>query len=189
VLTGFPSQQNSGSFYVTHAAWYKVAASESGNYTITHATGSTEAFMVAVSGADTGVPSPNPTVNNGTGGSTTTATGLTTGNNGSYVLFISSDFGDTSNDLAAPTGTTPTFTKRFSHGTGGALLMLAADGTLATAGATGTKTITNNNTTSTVETGILIALKAAAGAAFEPDEDFGGPMIAQAFDPQISIWQ
>lgn len=146
LAAGFPgSHVGGGGFTVNDYLWTKTAASEAGNYTVTHATGSTQGYMMAVSNASA-TPSPASTLNERNSGdvpaySPTIATGLTTAVDNCLVAFVSSDFGDTANALTGPTGSTPTFTTRATSG-----LLYVATGVLASAGATGNKSITNNNT-------------------------------------------
>lgn len=153
-----PLSMTVGGFNVKMYAWYKFASSESGNYTVTHSSASSQGYIVALSGADPTTPfSPNPTTNTGTG-STTTATGLTTPYDNSLVMFVSSDWGDNANNLTGPSGSTPTFTKRMGATTQSGILYVA-DGVLGTAGATGDKTITNNSTGSNAWGGVLISVQ------------------------------
>lgn len=48
--------------------WYKVASSESGNYTATHSSGDSEAFMWRISGGDTGTPNDQAATTHSTNG-------------------------------------------------------------------------------------------------------------------------
>jgi hypothetical protein len=122
--------------------WFKIASGESGNYTVTHASSVRRGKMVRVTGADTTAPFlPFPTQNVGTASTTYTFLGLTTVVANTLVMVFGSDWNDTANNLTAPTGTTPTFTERIDIP--GEYL---ATGVLATAGATGNKTMTNNST-------------------------------------------
>jgi hypothetical protein len=122
--------------------WWKTAASESGSYTVTHTSAVCRGAMVRCTGADTTSPfAPNPTLNSGTLGTTTTALGLTTTIDNELILFLGQDWHDTSNSLTAPTGTTPTFTARVNDAAG----QFIATGNLSPAGATGNKTQTNNS--------------------------------------------
>ena len=155
-ITGSNATATDGSFVVNTYFWCKVASGESGNYTVTHSAANSEGYIVAISGADTTCANaftPNPTINVGTG-LTTTANTLTTTRDSTLVIFVSSDWGSSANSLTAPTGTTPTFTKRF-----GGSLMLVADGVLSPAGATGNKTITNNNASGNPFTGLLFSVQ------------------------------
>lgn len=158
VLTGFPVTVTNGGFSVSSYCWYKVASSESGNYTVTHSTSSSAAYMVAVSGGVT-TSAPTATTNTGTG-STTTMLSITTTNANSFIMAVNQDWGDFSNTLTPPSGSTPTFTSRLSE-----LILFAADGVLATAGATGNKTMTNNNNGAlgTPWSGYLIKVEASTG--------------------------
>ncbi len=153
-----PMAMTASGFTVNMYAWYKFASSESGNYTVTHASASSQGYIAAITGANTTTPfSPNPTKNTGTG-TTTTATGLTTPYDTSLVMFISSDWGSTANNLTAPTGSTPTFTKRMGSTTQSGILYVA-DGVLATAAATGDKTMTNNSAGGEPFGGVLVSIQ------------------------------
>ena len=163
VLPNFssPMAMNDGSFTVNMYAWYKFASSESGNYTVTHSSSASQGYITALTGANPTTPfAPNPTKNTGTG-TTTTATGLTTPYDNSLVMFVSSDWGDTTNNLTGPGGSTPTFTKRMGA-TSQSGILYVADGVLATAGATGNKTITNNTTGGNLWGGVLISVQPLA---------------------------
>ncbi len=112
---------------------------------------------------------PAPTYASGVG-TTSTATGLTTSRDGSSVIFVEQDWGDTTNDLNPPTGTTPTFTERI---TGAIAIMYVADGVLATAGPTGDKAITNNNVGNVPWQAALVALQASTTATAKTLNDSG----------------
>jgi len=160
LLTNFPTTLTTIGFSVKASAFVKIASSESGSYTVTHASASSQAYMAAFSGANASTPfSPNPTVNSATNSTTTTMLGLTTVANNSVVMTISQDWGDTTNNLTPPSGSTPTFTERQDTA-----ILEVADGTLATAGATGNKTMTNNSYASTYSgwQGFMFALPPAA---------------------------
>lgn len=145
IITGFPTTEtDAGGFKVKTYAWYKIASGESGNYTITHSSAASQGYMAAVSGADIADPfHQNPTTNTGSG-TVSTALGLTTPAENSLVMYLGSDWGDSSNALSPPTGTTPTFIERLDPGTVSGI-MYVADGVLATQSATGNKTQTNNS--------------------------------------------
>lgn len=159
-VTGtWPQNQTVGGFQVNRYTWYKVASGESGNYTVTHNSGFSQCYIAAVSGGASSQPA--ATQNSGTG-TTTTATGITPSANGSLVVFIGSDWGNNTNALSPPTGTTPTFTERLDPGTTSGL-MYVADGVLATAGATGDKSHTNNNVGATAWLASLVVIESAGG--------------------------
>lgn len=139
--------------------WWKRASSESGNYVVTHASAFTESYMCAVSGAvASGTPEdPAPTSNQGTS-LTMTATGFTTGTDGDLIIGVYCAW----DDLAAstvPTGTTPTFTERYDPGAANNVLYIC-DGVMTTAGATGDKSVTKNDTTLDVWSAALVSVKA-----------------------------
>lgn len=164
LLTGFPTTRTQLSFSVTDRMYWKLAASESGNYTWTHASCNSWGFICRFTGAHATAPfTPNITTNNGVD-TVTTALSITTAADSSCVLFVDCNWGDTANNLSVPTGSTPTFTEFYDAGIG-----YVAAGVLTTAGATGNKTHTNNNTASSASPwyGYLVALQPpAAGAAF-----------------------
>lgn len=137
-LTGSPTiVADSGGFQLRFSAYKKTASGESGDYTFTHTTCSSQGLMIRVTGADSG----SPVVSSNSGsGSTTTFTGITTTVNNSLIMAVSHDWADTVNNLSPPSGATPTFTERLD-----VTLVYAATGSLATAGATGNKTMTNNS--------------------------------------------
>lgn len=140
----WPASVSHSGFTVDDYCWQKIANNESGNYTVTQASASTQGYIGAYSGADPSAPlAPTPTLANGTG-ATSTATGLTTARPNSVVVFLEQDWGDNANNLSPPTGSTPTFTKHAGE-TAQAGIIFAADGVLAAAAATGNKSITNNN--------------------------------------------
>lgn len=115
-------------------AWYKKADGESGDYTVTHATCSSQGFIVAVQGANPDA-APIATVNESAGASNPTALSLTTTVDNTFVMFGAGTW-DIIGSVAPPSGSTPTFTERQDGG-----IMYVADGVLAAAGATGDKSI------------------------------------------------
>lgn len=139
-----PTTVTRDSFSVSrHLAW-KLASSESGDYTVTHSATASQGVIICVSGAANTTPvfSSNEAEGYAGGsGSTTTATGITTPSNNSLVAFIAHNW-QLYGSASAPAGSTPTFTERLDAGTS---IMYAATGVLATAGATGDKTHGNGN--------------------------------------------
>lgn len=146
-----------GSFTVNRILAWKVASSESGDYTCTHAAGSSQGAIVCVSDGNTGV---TPTFSNNEGsGGTTTALGITTPSDAALVVFFVHNWGDAASGFASPpAGTTPTFTQRFDY-TAGTGLIYVATGVLATAGATGDKTQNNGGVAGSAWAGMLIGIK------------------------------
>lgn len=144
--------------------YWKVASSESGDYTFSHSSARSEAIMYRITGADTTTPiSPNPTSATGTG-QTATATGLTTPRAGSVVIYATGAW-DAAGPTTPPTGTTPTFTEYFDAGSTG--ILYSAAGVMATAGATGNKSNTNSNNSSIWPwlAGLICVQSAASGGA------------------------
>ena len=168
--TGFkalttPITVTSGGFSVKNYVWWKIAASESGNYTITHTSATTEAYMVNYSGTDQTTPFVASSTNSGTG-VTTTGTGITPTRDGTMIMFGSQDWGSNTAKLSAPTGSTPTFTKRYNG-----VIQFVADGILGTAGATGNKTITNNSAAGEPWSSIMLGIQPpAASGTVAPDD-------------------
>ena len=157
----WPIQINDGAFFARIYVWYKIASGESGNYTATHAAGSSQGSMIAVSGGSSSAPT--ATTNSATTGTTSTATGLTTAGNDALVAFLGWDWGVTSNDLTPPSGTTPTFTERIDV----APLHYLATGVWASSGATGNKSMTNNGSgvPNSPWAAVLLAVEASGAAA------------------------
>jgi hypothetical protein len=93
------------------------------------------------------------------------------------VVFLEVGWGDFAVNLAAPAGTTPTFTERFED-TGHELYV--ADGVLSPASATGNKTHANNNQSGSPWMGSLIAISAASGVA---------PSYTPPITPIGSMWR
>lgn len=162
VATGFPvSITDTGNFRMDTRIYWKVASSESGNYTVTHSSASSDAVMLAASGGNTSTPlNPNPTTNNGTGTSSS-APGLTTVENDSLIIHWSISWA-LGGGMSPPTGSTPTFTERVDSSS---LVTYMSTGVLATAGATGNKSQTVNGDGTTPWRAGLIAINAATGAS------------------------
>lgn len=139
LLPGFPSRSPVSSFEIDTRIAYKVASSESGNYTVMHDPATTEGLLFAVSGS-TGIPV--CTLNSGTG-TISTATGLTTRAANSLVAFIAHNW-ELYGGADPPSGTTPTFTEQFDSDT---QLSYLATGVQITASPTGDKTHANLNST------------------------------------------
>lgn len=164
-LSGFPvTVTSSGGFSVANYCWYKVASGEPASYTITHASASSAAYAVAVSGGNT-ASAPAATTNSGTG-TLTTALSVATAADNSFVMLVSQDWGDATNVLSPPSGSTPAFTARLNQPA--TAVLFAADGVLATAGATGNKSMTNNSGASDPWSGYLIAVEAAGAGPATP---------------------
>lgn len=153
----WPIAINDGGFFANVYVWYKIASGESGNYTATHASGSSQGVMFAASGGSSSAPT--ATTNNGIG-ATTTYTGLTTSANDALVAVIGCDWADFTNNLSPPTGTTPTFTERID-----VTLTYLATGVMTTAGATGNKTMTNNCGGAGRWTGVMLDIEPSGAAA------------------------
>jgi hypothetical protein len=152
----WPTMVEVGGFKVRAWCYTKPAgASEPSTYTWTHTSASSFLDIVTVTNG-TGVTTvvTQNLKNFPEGGTTSTYTGITTKQNESLILLFHHDWGDKAVELTPPTGTTPTFTRRFT----GALAFVAS-GTLTTAGATGNKTMTNNSTGSDPWVAIMIAVE------------------------------
>lgn len=157
----WPMQSNDTSFFASIYIWYKIASGESGNYTATHSSSSTQGVMWRVSNGDGSIPASTTNVQVGAVADST-AIGLTTTNNGALIIVAGWDWADTTNDLAGPSGTTPTFTERLD-----VTLTGLWTGNLATAGATGNKTFANNSNTSSNRPWFasMIAVEPSAGGS------------------------
>src|SRR3990167_1078733 len=80
VVSGYPKTASSGGLDVATYVWWKRAASESGNYTVTHSTASSAGVIAAYSGAGAAGLTLAPT-GQGSTGLTSTAPGITTVSN------------------------------------------------------------------------------------------------------------
>ena len=137
LLQGPNTRTVSGFSVIRRLAW-KYASGESGDYTVTHTSSSSQGAMLCISGGVFATPVSSD--NSGTG-TTTTATGITTPSNNALVAFIVHNWA-LYGSASAPSGTTPTFTEQLDSASS---LMYVATGVLATAGATGNKTQANGN--------------------------------------------
>jgi hypothetical protein len=143
-VTGSPWTMTShgGDPYVVRVSvMTKVASGESGNYTATHAAADSEGIIFRASGVANPAITVTPVVTDhpsGSGGGTVTAPTVTTTVNDSLIVWWGScwdGFGATSPSA----GTTPTFTERANNTSG---VFYCQTGVLATAGATGAKSVT-----------------------------------------------
>jgi hypothetical protein len=150
-----------GGFNLEARDYIKVASGESGDYTWTHSTASSQGWIGVFRGVDTTTPQDaTATVNSAFDTATTTATGLTTATDGAWLVFIGQDWAGTSNNLSPPTG----MTERLD-----VTLTYVATEEIATSGATGNRSHTNNSGGgSTYCSARLIALRPAAEASADP---------------------
>jgi hypothetical protein len=114
--------------------WKRAGGSEGTSYTITHASTWTNCVGYTVTSASTTARPKISIPNQGTG-TTATARGVTPRANNAHIGYVAITFGDMG-AVAPPAGTTPTFTERYDSTNN----IYFAEGTLATAAATGDKT-------------------------------------------------
>ena len=115
--------------------WKRLGAGEGGTtHTVTHASTWTNGALVVVQDVSASV---NPTVSAPAQGTSTTytANSVTPIGNNAYIGYFGNSFQDMGTLMSPPAGTTPTFTEQYESANN----VYVADGTLATAGATGTK--------------------------------------------------
>ena len=138
-VPGSPTHANMAGFYGDYYVFYKVASGESGNYDFVHnGTVSTCGLVIRYTGVDTAAAL---TATTRTGvGVDATATGFTTTNANTFVIFTEHDWGDNTTNTVVPEGTTPAFTERVDQ-----VLIYVADGTLASIAATGDKQHATNS--------------------------------------------
>jgi hypothetical protein len=146
----------------THVYW-KVAASEAGNYTFTHTSAATEGYMYRLTGANTTTPiDATPTVQVWASGQgqTTTYPSVTTVTNGCFLIFAECLWDAVG--AGTVSGTTPSITLRRA-GT----LQWIGDGTQTTAGATGSRTRSTNGNGSvgTKWASIVVPIRPSTGPA------------------------
>lgn len=149
----------SGSFFVNLRTFWKRASSESGSYTFNHATASSAGWIGCYSGCITsGTPLNATSTNTGSNNLTSTGLSITTTAANSMLLWLSNDFADNANNLTPPTG----MTERLD-----AVVLYTADQLIASAGATGNRTMTNNNSLGVSTWGVRMVelLAATAGGA------------------------
>lgn len=164
LATGFPvSVTKADPWTMRIYAFSKIASGESGNYTFTHSSGSTEGVLLAISGASASAPlTPDAsTVSSTTSGGTETITGVTTTVNDSLVVLALAVWDSIGASTGPPSGTTPTFTERYDPGTGG--VFYVATGPMTTAGATGSKVMNTDNLTGNPFLGTLIVVAPSSG--------------------------
>ena len=179
-LTGFPITISQTDPYATGLrAFWKLAASESGSYTFTHGAADSEGMMYAISGADSTPINPNASTNSeNVAADTNNPTGLsvTTPSDGCLIVYAFHCW-NVAGPSTPPTGTTPTFTERYDPGSGG--ILYVADGVLATAGATGNKSLTSPQNQRWGCT--LICIEAGGAAAGHPAvKRMGGVQFAHS---------
>ena len=160
-IPGSPTHVNYSGFYGDYYVFYKVASGETGgNYDFVHnGTVSSCGLVIRYAGVDTAAAIATTTITGS--GSPSTATGFTTANPNTFVIFTEHDWGDNVADTVPPIGTTPFFTERVDD-----VVIYVADGTLASVGATGDKAHINNSAGANPWAAYLIGIKpvTAAGA-------------------------
>jgi hypothetical protein len=140
-LIGSRSDVTAGGFNVEMGVYIKVASGESGDYTWTHSSASSQGAIAVFRGVDTTTPQDaTSTLNSASGAtqSTTTFTGLTTATDGAWIVGLAHDFADATADRTPPTG----MTERVEVNP----LIYICTEEITTAGATGNRSYTNNNT-------------------------------------------
>lgn len=163
---GTTTDQTGDSVNAEWRVYTKKAASESGNYTCTHSSATTQAMMLVYRGVDTTTPMDvTATTNTGVSSTTTTATGLTTVTAGAMLVMMERSWSG-STAQTPPTG----MTERVES-----VVMYAADEIIAAAGATGNRAHTNSN--SGGDAGlwavVLLALRPASGTNYTLAADAG----------------
>jgi hypothetical protein len=176
--TGFTEVTNSPTavadvdpYTITTHVYWKIAASEAGNYTFTHTSAGTEGYMYRLTGTHATTPiDANPAAQQWASGQgqTTTYPTLTTVTNGCFIIYAEALWDAVG--AGTVSGTTPTVTVRRA-GT----LQWIGDGTQTTAGATGSRTRpTNGNAGAGVKwASIVVPIRPSAGAAATSLPPFG----------------
>lgn len=158
----FQSQFGADPWRTRLYGWEKVASGESGNYTCTHSNGGSGGIMYAISGAHASTAAATAVTNHaeGTGGANLIAPTITPSANNAAILWIGQSW-DAFGAASPPSGTTPTFTEYRNTTTNEG--MYSAAGILATAGATGSKTVTSGQGDSRPWLAALVSIEQAAG--------------------------
>ena len=173
-IVGPTQLRDAGAGRVKVGLYRKIASSESGSYSVTHATNNSAAVLYVSNGGTVNgltLSSSNQNYNGSAwvpGGTTATVSGLTTPANDSAVVYFRSEY-NLLGSLTPPSGTTPTFTERYDPDDS---LLYVADGWLDTAGATGDKT-----QTATAEVPWL-GILAAIGPLGTPDPGGGDGTVS-----------
>ncbi len=160
-FTGFPEDYGLGDILRANA-WWKRASGEAGDYTFTHVSASTQAWVGVVRGVSATVEDATPTKNEvGTASTTYTASGLTTTVDGSFIIFAV--YPEELQDAKSPPNAAPpTFTERLDGDLSGDDVLYVATAIMTTAGATGDESTTG---VSARYVAPMFAIKAAAGVA------------------------
>jgi hypothetical protein len=147
ICTGFPYTVSvAGFFYKVLVYWRVGTASEPATYTLTHASAGTQKAIYAVGNAARKEPKITINGQSVSGSADATATGLTTNmRSPSLVTFIGMG-GTSGRTPAVPAGSTPAFIERSNPS---ASLLSFSDGVVAANVATGNKTQTGTNASST----------------------------------------
>lgn len=145
---------NVDNFNANFRVYYKRASGESGDYTITHSSASTQASLQVVRGVDwaAGPWAASPTTNSGTG-ATRTWTGLSPAVTDAMLLACAFDWADNSNNLSPPTG----MTERLD-----VVLTYVAEELLTASGATGNRSHSCNSRSGAPWGAIMLALRPAS---------------------------
>jgi hypothetical protein len=153
---------DNSSFNLEFRSYIKVAASESGNYTWTHSSASSQGALRCYRGVNTTTPQDATATQNTATNETRTATGLTTATNAAWIEFAGFDWADNSNNLSPPSG----MTERLD-----VTLVYAATQEITVAGATGNKSHTCNTGPGTGRPNgaRLVALRPAGGSTYTID--------------------
>ena len=172
IVTDFPYQYTDDTLLDVWWLW-KRASGESGNYTITHSSASTQGWIGRASGRiATGDPVAVKSFTENTDFTTTlTAPTITTPVDDCDIAWLGCGY-DAINGSTPPTGTTPTFTERLDG-----VLVYVATGTLASAGATGAKANSNPSTSDSVA-GMIALLPVVAGGADQEPSLVGGKLVS-----------
>lgn len=158
LLSGYPSSVfDSVIFTVSLKIAYKIANSESGDYSVTHAAASSQGVIVAVSGGSSGTPASS--LATGTG-STSTVTAITVSSSDAFIIFIDQNW-NLFGSASVPTGSTPTFTERLDLSTS---LFYVATGNMTSSGSTGSKSQANLNDPTYPWQAALIGVESASAA-------------------------
>jgi hypothetical protein len=135
-----PDSASAGGFFVARRLAVKVASGESGSYTVTHASGSSDGVILCIQDGSTNYRS-SSNGGNGTAATTTTALGVTTTRPDALVAFIAHNWALYGAGVP-PTGAGPTFTEQQDSATS---LIYVATGLRSALGPISDKTHANGN--------------------------------------------
>ena len=159
-VTGSPFQvADAGGFTVDFYVATKTAASESGSYTVTHSSASSDGVILCVSDSS-GVTLGSIAQANGSNGQSETANSVTSTTADALIAYLEHNW-SLHGSSSVPSASAPTLTEQLDSASS---LLYVATGVKSTAGATGSWTQSDNDNTGVAERWQTLVLAFEAGA-------------------------